>query len=300
MADRAEHNGDGPTPPVSRVACCLEYSGGAYSGWQSQSGVRTVQGALEHALSSVADARVRVHCAGRTDTGVHAVGQWIHFAPPRQRDVGAWVRGGNANLPHDIRLLHAAAVTGDFHARHSATARHYRYIIANTPVASALCRGQATWVRQPLDEQRMHRAAQALLGERDFSAFRAASCQSRTAMRCIHRVRVRRSGALLAIDVTANAFLHHMVRNIAGALIAVGSGRRNIDWIGELLDGLDRTRAAATAAPDGLYLVGVTYPDISACPTMSWRIVRFCLAPDVKHERFLLSSATPFCSEVSR
>ncbi|MFN2289309.1 MAG: tRNA pseudouridine(38-40) synthase TruA [Chromatocurvus sp.] len=253
-------NGESAAAPVARIACCLEYSGSAYSGWQSQRGVRTVQDALEHALSSVADAPVRVHCAGRTDTGVHAAGQWIHFAPSRERDVGAWVRGGNANLPHDIRLLHAAAVTEQFHARHSATARHYRYIIANTPVASALCRGQVTWVRQPLDAQRMHRAAQALLGERDFSAFRAASCQSRTAMRCIHRVSVRRAGALLAIDVSANAFLHHMVRNIAGALIAVGIGRRHIDWIGELLRGRDRTRSAATAAPDGLYLVGVTYP----------------------------------------
>ena len=267
MADRAEHNnGVSPSPSVSRIACCLEYRGGAYSGWQSQRGVKTVQGALEQALSSVADAPVRVHCAGRTDTGVHAVGQWIHFAPPRERDVGAWVRGGNANLPQDIRLLHAAAVPADFHARHSATARHYRYIIVNTAVASALCRGQATWVRQPLDAQRMHRAAQALIGERDFSAFRAASCQSRTAMRCVHRIRVRRSGALLAIDVTANAFLHHMVRNIAGALIAVGSGRRDIDWIGELLRGLDRTRAAATAVPDGLYLVGVTYPQHFGLP----------------------------------
>lgn len=260
MADGAERDGANTTAPVARVACCLEYSGSAYSGWQSQRGVKTVQDAVEHALSSVADTQVRVHCAGRTDTGVHAAGQWIHFAPPRQRDVGAWVRGGNANLPHDIRLLHAAAVTADFHARHSATARHYRYIIANTPVASALCHGQATWVRQALDVERMHLAAQSLLGERDFSAFRAASCQSRTAMRCVHHIGVRRSGALLAIDVSANAFLHHMVRNIAGALIAVGSGRQTIDWIGELLRGLDRTRAAATAPPDGLYLVGVTYP----------------------------------------
>lgn len=247
-------------PSGSLIACCVEYNGSAYSGWQSQRGAATVQDALEAALSRVADETVRVHCAGRTDTGVHAVAQWVHFRQPCARSPRAWVLGGNANLPEDVRLLHAVPVSSDFHARHSASARHYRYIIANTPIASALCRGQATWIREPLDAGVMHRAAQALLGERDFSAFRAASCQSRTPMRCVQRVAVQRSGCLLAIDISANAFLHHMVRNIAGALIAVGAGRREAAWIGELLRGRDRTLAAATAPPDGLYLTGVTYP----------------------------------------
>ncbi|MEQ8516202.1 MAG: tRNA pseudouridine(38-40) synthase TruA [Chromatocurvus sp.] len=260
MAEAGVGAGSSVAPSGALVACCIEYDGSTYSGWQSQRGVATVQDAVERALSSVADRRVRVHCAGRTDTGVHAAAQWVHFAPPCVRPISAWLRGGNANLPLDVRLLQAVAVPRNFHARHSAVARHYRYIIANTPVGSALCRGHATWVREPLDAARMHLAAQALPGERDFSAFRAASCQSRTAMRCVHRVAVRRSGPLVAIDISANAFLHHMVRNIAGALIAVGAGRREPDWVDELLLGRDRTRAAATAPPDGLYLTGVTYP----------------------------------------
>lgn len=238
----------------------MEYDGSAYSGWQSQSGVDTVQDSLEKALSRVANQALRVHCAGRTDTGVHAAAQWVHFLSPCERGSSAWVRGGNAYLPEDIRVLHAVTVPADFHARHSALARHYRYVIANIPVGSALYRDRTTWVREPLDVARMHEAAQVLLGEQDFSAFRAASCQSRTAMRCVHRVSVQRSGSLVAIDISANAFLHHMVRNIAGTLIAVGAGRHDIGWVGELLRARDRTRAAATAGPQGLYLTGVTYP----------------------------------------
>lgn len=260
MADAAAVPGASPALPGTLIACCIEYDGSGYSGWQSQRGVGTVQDTLEQALSVVADQAVRVHCAGRTDSGVHAAAQWVHFPAPCKRSLGAWVRGGNANLPRDIRILHAVAVPPDFHARHSALARHYRYIIANTPVPSALCRDRATWVREPLDAARMHGSAQALLGERDFSAFRAASCQSRTPMRCVHQVSVRRSGSLVALDISANAFLHHMVRNIAGSLIAVGVGKREPDWIAALLHCRDRTRAAATAPPDGLYLTGVTYP----------------------------------------
>lgn len=260
MADPGVDDDGAVTAPAARVACCIEYDGSAYAGWQSQHGVATVQDAVEAALSAVAACPVRVHCAGRTDTGVHAAAQWIHFVPPRERSITAWLRGGNANLPLNVRILHAAPVPEAFHARHSALARHYRYIIINTPVASALGRGHAAWVREPLDAASMHAAAQALTGERDFSAFRAASCQSRTAMRCVHRVAVRRSGSLLAIDISANAFLHHMVRNIAGSLIAVGAGRQHPAWVGELLRDRDRTRAAATASPAGLYLTGVSYP----------------------------------------
>jgi len=258
------------------VACCVEYNGSSYSGWQSQSGVATVQDALESALSRVANQPLRVHCAGRTDTGVHAAAQWVHFVAPCERGSGAWVRGGNANLPGDIRLLYATTVAEDFHARHSALARHYRYIIANMPVASALYRDRVTWIRQPLDAPRMHEAAQVLLGEQDFSAFRAASCQSRTAMRCVHRISVQRTGPLVAIDISANAFLHHMVRNIAGTLIAVGSGRHDVAWVDRLLRRKDRTLAAATAGPQGLYLTGVTYPE------------RFALPQDPARERALL------------
>lgn len=259
MADKAVIQ-SGNTAPGDVVACCVEYNGSAYSGWQSQSGVDTVQDSLESALSRVADQQIRVYCAGRTDTGVHASAQWVHFVSPCERGTSAWVRGVNAYLPGDIRILHAANVPADFHARHGALARHYRYIIANTPVASALFRDRATWVREPLDASRMHEAAQALLGEQDFSAFRASSCQSRTAMRCVHRVSVQRDGAMVAIDISANAFLHHMVRNIAGSLIAVGSGRHEAGWVHRLLCEKDRTRAAATAGPQGLYLTGVTYP----------------------------------------
>ncbi len=254
------HDAAAAPPRGAKIACCVEYDGSAYAGWQSQRGVSTVQATLETALAAVASQPVRVHCAGRTDAGVHALCQWVHFEQPCSRSTRAWVRGGNANLPGDVRLLDALAVSPDFHARFSARARHYRYIIINTPVASALCRGQATWIREPLDASRMHNAAQVLLGEQDFSAFRAASCQSPTAMRCVHRVAVRREGRLLAIDISANAFLHHMVRNIAGALIKVGAGKRDPEWVGALLRCRDRTRAAATAPPSGLYLAGVTYP----------------------------------------
>ncbi|MFN2327646.1 MAG: tRNA pseudouridine(38-40) synthase TruA [Chromatocurvus sp.] len=259
MADKAVIHG-GNTLPGDVVACCVEYNGSGYSGWQSQSGVDTIQDSLESALSRVADQQLRVYCAGRTDTGVHAAAQWVHFVSPCERALNAWVRGVNAYLPSDIRILYAANVPADFHARHSALARHYRYIIANTPVASALFRDRTTWVRESLDASRMHEAAQALLGEQDFSAFRAASCQSPTAMRCVYRVSVKRDGALVAIDISANAFLHHMVRNIAGSLIAIGSGRHETGWVGRLLREKDRTRAAATSGPQGLYLMGVAYP----------------------------------------
>lgn len=275
MADKPV-NKSTDTLPGDTVACCVQYDGSAYSGWQSQSGVKTVQDAVEAALSRVANESLRVYCAGRTDTGVHATAQWIHFASPCERGSGAWVRGGNAYLPDDIRLVHTATVAADFHARHSAVARHYRYIITNTAVRSALNRNLTTWVREPLEAARMHEAAQALLGEQDFSAFRASSCQSLTAMRCVKHVSVQRSGSLIAIDISANAFLHHMVRNIAGTLIAVGSGRQDIGWVDRLLRGRDRTRAAATAAPQGLYLTGVSYPG------------RFGLPDDLMHQSPLL------------
>jgi tRNA pseudouridine38-40 synthase len=238
----------------------VEYHGGAFRGWQAQGEGRTVQQTLEAALTRVADAPVRVHCAGRTDAGVHGHAQIVHFDAPSARSPKAWVMGGNSALPDDLRLHWAQPVAGDFHARFSATARRYRYLILNSSVHAAALSGRVTWQRHPLDAARMHEAAQYLPGERDFSAFRAAACQSNTPFRCVHEVSVWRRGALLCIDIRANAFLHHMVRNIAGSLMLVGRGIREPHWIAELLAAGDRTRAADTAPPDGLYLVDVDYP----------------------------------------
>jgi tRNA pseudouridine38-40 synthase len=257
-----------PLPAGSRIACRVEYDGSRYNGWQAQPhlDVPTVQEEVERALSAVAGSPVRVHCAGRTDTGVHGHGQVIHFDAPVERSAKSWVLGANANLPYSVRLHWAVPVQGDFHARFSALARHYRYIIANTVVRPAMLHRQVTWQRLPLDEQAMHGAARCLLGERDFSAFRAAACQSTSPMRNVHAVSVWRRGDLVVLDIRANAFLHHMVRNIAGSLIAVGIGRRDQGWVSELMTGRDRTRAADTAPPDGLYLVEVAYPAACGLP----------------------------------
>jgi len=255
-------------PEGSRIACRVEYDGGGYCGWQSQPGedVPTVQDTLESALGDVADRPVRVHCAGRTDTGVHAHAQVVHFDSPATRSPKAWVVGGNANLPPDVRLHWAVAVPHDFHARHSALSRRYRYLVANTPVRPGLQRDRLTWHRRVLDEAAMDRAARELWGERDFSAFRAASCQSASPMRNVHFARVARRGDLVVLDIEANAFLHHMVRNIAGALLAVGDGREGEDSIAQLLAGRDRTLAADTAPAHGLYLVDVAYTAACGLP----------------------------------
>ena len=257
-----------PLPAGGRIACRVEYDGSRYNGWQAQPqlDVPTVQEEVERALSAVAGNPVRVHCAGRTDTGVHGHGQVIHFDAPSERSAKSWVLGANANLPYAVRLHWAVPVPGDFHARFSALSRQYRYIIANTAVRPAMLNRQVTWQRLPLDERAMDDAARCLLGERDFSAFRAAACQSTSPMRNVHAVGVWRRGDLVILDITANAFLHHMVRNIAGSLIAVGIGRRDRNWIAELMAGRDRTLAADTAPPDGLYLVEVAYPAACGLP----------------------------------
>lgn len=251
---------DTPQAPGTRVALLVEYDGRAFCGWQSQPHAASVQDALEAALGAVAATPVRTHCAGRTDTGVHATGQWVHFDDPVGRSPKAWVLGSNANLPDTVRVLHAQAVPAGFHARHSATARRYRYLVTDTAVAPALYRGLVTWRRAALDAERMNAAAQLLLGEQDFSSFRAAGCQSRTPWRRVDAISVTRTGPLLCLEITANAFLHHMVRNIAGALLAIGAGERDSDWLAQLLACRDRRRGAETAPPDGLYLVAVTYP----------------------------------------
>ena len=247
-------------PGITRFAAAVAYRGGRFSGWQRQKHSTSVQAEVETALSFVAGEAVTVACAGRTDAGVHATGQVIHFDTGAAREPANWVRGANSRLPPEIRLHWAGAVAPAFHARFSALSRTYRYVICNQPVAPAILAGLVTWYRDELDAPAMHRAAQALLGENDFSSYRAAGCQSRTPFRNVTAVSVSRRGRLVVVEISANAFLHHMVRNVVGALVAVGRGEAWEAWPGELLALRDRTLGQATAPAGGLYLVGVDYP----------------------------------------
>lgn len=246
------------------------YHGADYAGWQAQPhlSVDTVQGTLEAALGSVAATPVSTVCAGRTDTGVHGIGQVVHFDAPCARSQKAWVMGTNRNLPPSVRVNWAVVSTGDFHARFSALSRRYRYIIANTAVLSPHLAGLVTHYRRPLDVTMMQQASQVLVGEQDFSAFRAAQCQAAHAVRDIKAVTVQRHGDLVILEVEANAFLYHMVRNLAGALLLVGAGLRPVNWVRELLDCKDRTKGADTASASGLYLLGVTYPQDFGLPSV--------------------------------
>jgi tRNA pseudouridine38-40 synthase len=243
-----------------RIAMGVEYDGTGFQGWQRQSHGRAIQNAFEAALSTVADAPLEVVCAGRTDSGVHATGQVIHFEPPVERPLRSWLLGTNSNLPRDVSVSWARQVAGDFHARYSAVSRSYRYSILNRPVRSALHRHRACWVHRPLDEARMQSGAAKLVGEHDFSAFRAAGCQSRSPIRNVTFLSVTRRGEWIAIDIRANAFLQHMVRNIAGLLITIGNGEREPDWAAQILEGRDRTRSAFAAPAAGLTLIAVDYP----------------------------------------
>ena len=211
-------------------------------------------------MSEVAAHEVSVVCAGRTDTGVHATNQIIHFDTKSERAIRAWIHGANSFLPKDVCVKWGKEMPDDFHARYSALSRRYRYVIYNASVRPALLRSNVTWQYRPLDHRLMHEASQFLLGEHDFTSFRSVECQSKTPMRNIQRLNVLRQGDVITIDVTANAFLHHMVRNIAGVLIAVGSGRREVGWVKEVLMAKDRRLGAETAPPYGLYLIGVVYP----------------------------------------
>lgn len=253
-----------------RIALGVEYDGTHFCGWQRQAEGRTVQGCVEQALSTVADHPLQVVCAGRTDTGVHATGQVIHFDTGAVRNSRAWVRGGNANLDGDIRVQWATPVAADFHARFVARQRHYRYIILNRATGSALLRNRACLEHLRLDESRMAIAAGHLVGEHDFTSFRAAACQAHSPVRTIHQLEVHRSGDFIYIDVRANAFLHHMVRCIAGVLIAVGRGEQRPQWVGEVLAAADRTLSGFNATPAGLYLVGVRYPEMFELPAAGW------------------------------
>lgn len=242
------------------IALVVEYDGSRYHGWQAQTGLHTLQQSVELALSKVADAPIAVVCAGRTDTGVHATNQVIHFDTDKERTMRAWVHGVNSFLPKDICIKWGKEVPEHFHARFSATSRRYRYVIYNGAIRPALMRSSVTWQYRQLDHRLMHTAAQSLLGENDFTTFRSVECQSNTAMRNIHQLQVSRIGNLLVIDITANAFLHHMVRNIAGVLIAVGAGKHPVSWVKEILEAKDRRLGAETAPSYGLYLVQVNYP----------------------------------------
>jgi tRNA pseudouridine38-40 synthase len=238
----------------------IEYDGSGFHGWQTQDGVRTVQASLEGAIAVVADHLVRVHCAGRTDAGVHALEQVIHFDSPAPRSERAWVLGSNVNLPADVNVLWAQDVDPGFHARYRAQARHYRYLVLCRGTRSALLRDRAVWVRQDLDLARMRRAAADLVGEHDFSSFRALACQAKSPVRRVHYVDLTREGDLIELRIGANGFLHHMVRNIAGVLITIGRGEAEVGWVRDLLALRDRTRGGVTAAAHGLYFVRADYP----------------------------------------
>jgi tRNA pseudouridine38-40 synthase len=246
---------------LTRFAVGVEYAGTAYSGWQRQKHVPSIQQHIEDAITYVADHEVQLVCAGRTDAGVHALEQVAHFESSAQRDHRSWVLGANCRLPRDIRIKWVVAVDGDFHARFSAQARSYRYIILNSMVASALFHGRVCWEFRALDHELMQEAAQVLLGEHDFSAFRAVGCQAKSAIRCIDKIEVSRQGELIYLDVKANAFLYHMVRNIAGSLMAVGKGEQSVEWFSSILSGRDRNLADVTASANGLYFVRAFYPD---------------------------------------
>lgn len=249
-----------------RISLGISYDGSQFHGWQRQPMLRTVQQELETALTKIADSEISITCAGRTDMGVHAVGQVIHFDTSVVRNELAWHRGVNCYLPADIAVQWVKAVPDDFHARFSALARTYCYYIYNHTTRPVFERYHSTWIPQPLDEVAMQQAGQYLLGEHDFSAFRASECQSSTPMRNVHKVAVQRNNHWLTVEITANAFLHHMVRNIVGTLVVIGKGKQPIEWAKQLLTAKDRTLAPATAPAQGLFLTRVDYPAHYAIP----------------------------------
>lgn len=244
-----------------RIAMGVEYDGTAYVGWQRQKSGPGVQAVVEKGIGVVANEQVEVTCAGRTDTGVHACGQVVHFDTVAERTDRGWLLGINSVLPDDVNVTWVKPVSDAFHARFSASSRSYRYLVFNRLARSGLHRLRAWWVHDELDEQRMHAGAQHLLGRHDFSAFRAAGCQAATPVRDLQAIRVNREREWLILTVTANAFLQHMVRNIAGALVAIGKGEQPPGWMAELLRSGDRTAGGVAAPPCGLTLTHVTYPN---------------------------------------
>jgi tRNA pseudouridine38-40 synthase len=252
-----------------RYAIGIEYDGSAFLGWQVQALEPTVQASVERAVARVADHEIRVTCCGRTDTGVHALCQVAHFDTDAVRSERSWVLGLNSHLPAAASVLWIRETDDEFHARFSAFSRTYRYLIVNRWTRPALDASRKSWCRTPLDADKMNRAAQLLLGEHDFTSFRASACQAQHAVREIQNISVQREGDVIQLDVSANGFLYHMVRNIAGSLIRVGKGDAPCSWVGEVLEKQDRTLAAPTAPPEGLYLLGARYPDRYGLPAVA-------------------------------
>jgi tRNA pseudouridine38-40 synthase len=244
---------------MSRIALGLEYNGAAFCGWQTQPSGCAVQDALERALTGIAGVKVATICAGRTDAGAHALAQVVHFDAGVERPDSAWVRGTNALLPEGAAVLWAHLVAAEFHARYSAYERCYRYVLLNHPLRPAVNHGRVGWFHLPLDLDRMRAAAQQLVGEHDFSAFRSAECQAKSPVRELRRLEIRKSGDYVVFDLAANAFLHHMVRNIVGSLVYIGKGKYDPAWMGEVLASRDRKLAAPTLEAAGLYLAHVGY-----------------------------------------
>ncbi len=249
-----------------RLAAGIEYDGTRYHGWQAQPHATSVQQTVEAALSRVAAREVAVYAAGRTDAGVHALGQVIHFDVDVERPAHGWMLGANVHLPDDVSVSWVKPVSSDFHARFSALERHYRYLIYNSRARSALHAHRACWFHHPLDVDAMNAAAGTLIGEHDFSSYRAAECQSKSPVREVRAITLHRRGAFIVLNIVADGFLHHMVRNIAGVLLAIGRGARPVAWAGEVLAARDRRAAGITAPPQGLYLVRVSYPDAFEIP----------------------------------
>lgn len=258
-----------PSIGKNRIAAVVEYDGSRFKGWQLQDDVRTVQGIIESAITVVADKPVRVITAGRTDTGVHASGQVFHFDTGAERSSKAWLRGINSNLPGDVVIRWARRVDPEFHARFSATGRHYQYVILNRSVRPTYLARRVTWEYRPLDVELMRQAAATLVGTHDFSSYRTVHCQAKDPVRELRILEVSRNGQFVLIHVYANAFLHHMVRNIAGVLISIGAGEQPPGWAAEVLAAQDRTLGGMTASPDGLYLTTVEYPKAYDIPQLS-------------------------------
>ncbi len=258
---------------MSRIALGLEYEGSGFCGWQTQPSGCGAQDRLEAALREIAGVSVATACAGRTDAGVHALAQVVHFDCEVERPESAWVRGVNALLPPSLAVMWAQEVADAFHARYSATARHYRYVLLNHPIRPALYQGRVGWMHVPLNVSAMQSAATAMLGEHDFSSFRSSACQAKSPVRCLTQMHIEAHGAWITFDFSANGFLHHMVRNIVGSLVYVGAGRQPVPWIGELLEARDRKRAAPTFDAAGLYLTGVDYDAHWGLPAFQSRML---------------------------
>lgn len=253
---------------MPRIALGLRYDGTGYHGWQIQNDLNTIQGTVEKALSTVANHPVSVTCAGRTDAGVHATAQTIHFDTKAHRSDYSWVFGVNSNLPHSISILWAKPVREDFHARYSAMARRYRYILYNHEIRPGILRKAVGWYYRPLDEQQMIVAGKHFLGEHDFSSFRGSDCQAKSPVRTIHQIEIFRIRRMVVIEVQANGFLLHMVRNIVGVLMAIGTGEHPPEWAKQVLEACDRKQGGMTISPNGLYLVEVNYPPEFQLPRM--------------------------------